>query len=95
MKKTPMKIEDLDKNFKSEGKLECENIRYNVKNPPFEIYGVYYDEQKGFMRMPEEVCLGNINLTHPADDSAGGRIKFSTDSNVLELRVQYKRFFDM
>ena len=95
MKKTPMKIEDLDKNFKSEGKLECENIRYNVKNPPFEIYGVYYDEQKGFMRMPEEVARGNINLSHPANDSTGGRIKFSTDSDVFELRVQYKRFFDM
>ena len=91
-----MQLEDIDKNFKEQGELKTSGlITYNVINPPFSIYGVYYDENKGFMRLPENAVPNSINISNLAHESAGGRIKFSTDSSVCGIRVRYKRFYDM
>lgn len=48
------------------------------------------------MRIPKSAVEGlKIDLWHLANDAAGGRIKFSTDSDKIEIRAHYKRFFDV
>ena len=91
-----MKLEDIDKNFKEQGELKSSGLKtYNVINPPFRVYGVYYDEKNGFMRLPENTVPSSLGVSKLAHECAGGRIKFSTDSNVFGIHVRYKRFYDM
>ena len=50
------RIEDIDKNFKVETKIEREGLKfYNSLSAPFEIYGVKHIDGK-FRRMPEEAA---------------------------------------
>ena len=90
-----MRIEELDKNFKIEGGLDNDGVkRMDASMPPFSLHGLFYNEEQGFMRIPKNVVEGQkIDLWHLANDAAGGRIKFSTDSDRIEICAHYKRFF--
>ncbi len=93
-----MKIQEIDKNFdtrveKKTGERDC----YTIPHSAFSLYGVRYDEErKGFVRMDisvaEEVSemLGVL-----ARGTAGGRMSFATDSNVLQINVTYKELWNM
>lgn len=67
-----------------------ELIFYNVKEKPFKIYGLYEPEAYGkFQRMPQSVAMhGGPNLPALAYNTAGGRVRFKTDSGRMILRVQ-------
>lgn len=63
---------------------------YDVRNEPFEVYGFYnYKSEPWFIRMPEstaaEVSEGVMNACKA---SAGGRVRFSTDSTCIAIRAQ-------
>ena len=79
-------ITDVDKNFNVETKIERDNIAfYNPQNTPFEIYGVFYENGK-FRRMPEEVAKSvneGVKLLH--SNTAGGRIRFKTNSSYVAI----------
>jgi len=92
-----LKIEDIDKNFKVAGGLDGDGIkRLDASKPPFSLHGLFYDNEKGFMRIPKSAVEGlKVDLWHLANDATGGRIKFSTDSDKIEIRAHYKRFFDV
>ena len=70
---------------------------YDVKNAPFEIYGLYRGEEDTdprFRRTPQVIGDGTNEYTkflcyHPA----GGRIRFSTDAKKIAIYVHYC-FFD-
>ncbi|MBQ4563280.1 MAG: hypothetical protein IJA58_02235 [Lachnospiraceae bacterium] len=65
---------------------------HDVRNAPFSIYGLYQPETEPFFhRLPMEVG----EATSPGVDklqreSAGGRIRFSTDSPYIAVRAKYR-----
>ena len=90
-----MGIERFDKNFKQSGRIEGDVVFYDATKAPFELYGLYYESDKGFMRVTEDVSAQcNDGVKHLAEHSAGGRIKFSTNSAKIGIKVFYKIFYD-
>lgn len=85
-----MKIEEIDINFaKKEIEDKSDNIWHDVRNVPFEIYGLYEPwKQGGFRRMPDEIAASvSSGVRTLAECTAGGRVRFSTDSPYIALRA--------
>ena len=87
-----MKTQEVDKKLdllrtqNNEVELEF----YNIPNPKFDLYGVFYDKNEGFLRLPMDVAKTvSEGVTYLANHTTGGRVKFSTDSNVIEIKVKY------
>lgn len=83
-----MKISQIDHNFSIQTSLNIDNIRfYNIQEAPFFVYGVFFENGK-YRRLPEQVAKtvsdGVYNLhIH----TAGGRIKFITDSSFVAIKT--------
>ncbi len=81
-----MDIASIDPNFRVESKIDKPDVRYyDVKQPPFRIFGVYYDDGK-FRRMPERVAAQvnpRVHVLH--SNTAGGRVRFKTDSPYVAV----------
>ena len=75
-----MKLTDIDKNFFKKAASADENW-INVKNYPFRVYGVSYDEnEQKFVRMPVSVAKQtNAAVEFLNTYTAGGRLLFATD----------------
>ena len=85
-------ISKVDKNFKIETKINKEDIKFfSIDEAPFKIYGVFKEDGK-YRRMPEkvakEVSEGVYSLH---SHTAGGRIRFVTDSEYIALNIVYGR----
>ncbi len=69
---------------------------YKIPDLRFALHGVFLDAEEGFLRMPmkkaEAVSDGVANLTR---ETSGGRIRFSTDSSVFQLKVEYEKLWPM
>ena len=80
-------IENIDRNFKIETNIDEPDLRfYDVKEEPFELYGFY----KPFTRLPDEVANDetvNDNVRSLYKMSAGGRVRFSTDSPYIAIKA--------
>lgn len=84
-------IASIDKNFERES-VHDENgpVYHDVRKSPFRIYGLYGNDKAPFKRMPEEVagavsdgvCSLNFN-------TAGGRVRFKTDSRYIAVKCTY------
>jgi len=94
MKVTGFKAEEL--NIKDERILAREDIRFmDVRETDeLRVYGLYdYKNGEHFKRMPEEVAekvsegVQGLNF-----HTAGGRVRFVTDSNVLAVRSCFPSF---
>ncbi len=87
-----MRIEDIDRNFVVESDVtEPDLVWFNVKETPFRIYGVEFEEEQGcFTRVPGAAAelvpgiLGARKLT------AGGRVRFKTDSSYIAIKAVMK-----
>lgn len=87
-----MKIQDVDKNFKQEEvALTTKNKTFQIPCEPFELYGVYFDKETDrFVRMPTNIAEQvneNVKILH--SNTAGGRLRFSTDSKTITLQVTW------
>ncbi len=86
-------IEHLDPNFIVPSEITEENLIWlDGKEEPFKLYGVFYDEGQGcYLRMPasvaKEVSAGVESLNRC---TAGGRIRFVTDSDFIGMKVLQK-----
>lgn len=82
-------IADIDKNFKVETKIEKEGIKfYNSLSKPFKIYGVFFENGK-FRRMPEETAKKvSEGVYRLHSHTAGGRVRFRTDSPYIAINVK-------
>lgn len=88
MFETQKSIAEIDKNLAVAETISKDGLRfYNVKNAPFEIYGLYEPKSEGkFRRMPQEVAdtvseaVGGLSR-----NTAGGRVRFSTDSGTVAI----------
>ena len=84
-----MDISKIDNNFSAKcGVSSKSDIKfYNVENPPFKIYGIY-KENGFFRRMPEEVAENvSEGVYHLHTNTAGGRVRFRTDSPYVAIRA--------
>ena len=83
-------IEKIDQNFKVETNIERSNIKfYSPLEKPFSLHGVIY-ENGAYVRMPDKVALLVSESVHTlSKHTAGGRIRFVTDSPYLIVKVKY------
>ncbi|MBQ9802798.1 MAG: SGNH/GDSL hydrolase family protein [Clostridia bacterium] len=89
-----MRIEDIDKNLVVETTItEPDLVWFNVRELPFRLYGVIYDETMGcYVRMPQATAeaisqnvSGSLNRC-----TAGGRVRFRTDSRYIAIKAVMK-----
>lgn len=62
---------------------------YDIKQAPFKVHGLYRPTEQGaFCRIPEEIAAAtNVHVAELYSDTAGGRVRFCTDSKALSVRV--------
>ncbi len=91
-----MQIQDIDRNFKVETKIEKDDIRFfNVREEPFAVYGVFHEDGK-FRRMPEAVARTvSEGVTALHTHTAGGRIRFRTDSPYIAIHAKMESIYKM
>ena len=73
--------------FTQPGVCHEDMMVYDARKAPFRIYGLYKPEERGtFRRMPKEVAEATskrVTLLH--ENTAGGRLRFSTDSAYISV----------
>lgn len=79
----------IDFNFKVNTELDVQGIKfYDIKQPPFKIYGVFYESGK-FRRLPENVAKTvNDGVYSLHTHTAGGRVRFRTDSPYVAIHTK-------
>ena len=94
-----MGIEKIDKNFALNTTSFEENGMeyYSIPHESFDLYGVFYEEAThAFMRLPKAVAQKiSEGVDALSGNTSGGRLRFSTDSKKLEIRVGYEVFYPM
>ena len=92
-----MDIKKIDKNFNIESERADGLKYYRIPCEPFDLYGVYYEEKtERFVRMPSDIADGisqSVGVLN--SNTAGGRIRFSTDSKRICVSVKYKALSSM
>ena len=63
---------------------------YDVRREPFSVYGFYnYKNEDAFIRIPDGVARATSSFVHQKSKHAsGGRIRFSTDSPYIVVKVE-------
>ncbi len=85
-------IGEIDRNLKVPTELEEQDLKfYSVLEAPFRVYGVFY-ENGMFRRLPEEFARTyeegqGVHRLH--GNTAGGRVRFSTDSPYVAISVKF------
>ncbi|MBQ7839535.1 MAG: SGNH/GDSL hydrolase family protein [Lachnospiraceae bacterium] len=85
-----MKIEEIDKNLLVNTKIaEPDIIWMNIRQIPFVISGIQYDEEQGFYtRMPQAVAEQvSAGVAHLNSNTAGGRVRFRTNSSFIGIHA--------
>lgn len=82
-------IAAVDANLKVESTIKEQDIVfYDVNQQPFRVYGVFYEDGK-FRRLPEKVAKAvNDGVYHLHANTAGGRVRFQTDSAYVAIRAK-------
>lgn len=85
-----MRIEDIDVNMKADTLGDIDVKFYDVRKAPFKIYGLYKPETEDvFKRLPDEIGLNtNEGVAHLYKHTAGGRVRFKTNSEFVALKVK-------
>lgn len=83
---------EVDKNMIIETSFPETDVKfYDVRKPPFDLYNFYKPETEPiFHRLPTEVAANtNPGVVKLERKSAGGRVKFTTDSQYVILRAEF------
>lgn len=92
MEEKKLSIEEIDPNMRMEQKINEPNARfYDVREEPFSVYGLYnYKTEDHFKRMPDDVAETiNPGIATMYRNTAGGRVRFSTDSLYVAIKALY------
>ena len=87
-----MELGKIDNNFVEMQHLNLPDIKLvDISQLPVDIYGFYdFENEKIFKRMPDEVAQGiGGGVAKLYLDTAGGRIRFSTDSQYVAIKVSF------
>lgn len=73
----------------NEMRAEGGTVFYDVRQAPFEIYGLYgATSEPVFKRLPDEIGQNvNNGVKSLYLDTAGGRVRFSTDSKYVKIKA--------
>jgi len=85
-----MDISNIDKNFMIEKTLDEADMNfYDVKEEPFRLYGFYDPKNESrFLRMSQEAAKAVSPAVESLNDNtAGGRVRFATNSPYVAIRV--------
>ena len=91
-------ITELDFRMKGSSAIKRDDIvYYNVKEEPFRLYGFYNPKEEDvFKRLPDEVAKAtNRGVEGLYKCTAGGRVRFSTDSDCVVIRARLPRVHRM
>lgn len=92
-----MDVAKADENLKVCADYNANSITfYDVKKSPFRIYGAIETEGKDFIRLPSKIA-GNISeaVLWLSKHTAGIRVRFTTNSSNLVLKVKTPPFSPM
>lgn len=87
-------IESIDKNLAVNNTIgETDVVFYDVRKDPFEVYGLYnYRSEPVFCRMPTDIASATSEgVSKLCYQTAGGRIRFSTDSDYIAIHADMHR----
>ncbi|MBQ8140671.1 MAG: hypothetical protein IJ038_03130 [Clostridia bacterium] len=82
----------VDKNFEIKTAINLPDVKfYDVRSEPFEIYGLYRAKtEPQFKRMPDEIAgKMNANIQRLYLNTAGGRVRFCTDSAYVAIHAEF------
>ena len=83
---------NLDKNMVVDTTIgDVEVVWYDVRKQPFSLHGFYDPENEPiFRRLPPDVASETSGAVGKlSKESAGGRVRFSTDSPYIAIRAKY------
>ncbi len=88
-----MKAYELKCGFVPETEIGDDLVWIDVKNSPFTLHGVFFDETQGlFVRIPQDVADSVKSMVSDLNrKTAGGRVRFRTDSDQIAM---YAVMFD-
>ena len=77
--------EIVDRNLQVNSNVDETGAKfYNVREEPFEVYGLYnYRTEKTFKRLPDELSNLSWGIKNLYRNTAGARVRFSTDSDFI------------
>ncbi|MBO5880017.1 MAG: hypothetical protein J6Q68_05650, partial [Clostridia bacterium] len=86
-----MNISEIDKNLKVESDVKRDGlVFFDIKNAPVSIHGVFYEN--GWTRVPRAVAESvNGGVLHHSRSTAGGRVRFITDSPYVVIKTVQER----
>lgn len=88
------KFDEIDKNFAFKNELTRKDVVfYDILEEPFQIHGLIYPENENdvFHRLPYELVddiSESIQILNK--HTAGGRVRFATDSDYIAIRIEYE-----
>jgi len=86
-----MDLSQIDKNLAVNTAITETDIEwYDVREAPFEVCGVFYDNDEGaYLRFPRAVSKTvSPNVDALNFKTAGGRVRFKTDSDYIAIAVE-------
>ncbi len=90
-----MKEKEVDKNLIVETTIDKPDIKfYDARREPFEVYGLYdYKNEPAFKRLPDSVGTNvNDGVSYLYLHTAGGRVRFCTDSSYIAIKTEWEHF---
>lgn len=91
-------IAEIDVNMKGSSDIKRDDIvYYDVRQKPFDLYGFYKPESEDvFKRLPDEVARATSKgVANLYKCTAGGRVRFSTDSDCVVIRTKQPKISRM
>ena len=86
-------VADFDKNMVVNTSInEPDLVWLDVREAPFRLHGIWFDEVQGtYVRMPQSVAdATNEGVAHLNKNTAGGRVRFCTDSPCIAIHAVMK-----
>ena len=93
-----MKIEEIDKNLKVDKEINKTGLKfYHFEDEPFKLYGDIRREEDGLLRrLPREVAENtNSGVLALSSNTAGGRVRFRSDTASVAVIAKYSNVTDM
>ena len=93
-----LSLDEIDANFHVPKTVTDPDITWrDVRQAPFAVYGLYdYQNMVPFRRMPEEIAAAvSAGVAELAYNTAGGRVRFSTDSDLIAIHATMNRIGKM
>ena len=93
-----LSLDEIDANFHVPKTVTDTDITWrDVRQAPFAVYGLYdYKNTVPFRRMPEETAAAvSAGVAELSYNTAGGRVRFSTDSDLIAIHATMNRIGKM